>query len=227
MPALLPRSALNIFKNNLWLSVSLVLVSCIVYYPTFNNQFQNFWDDQWVAINHYTKDGLTRKNLWAILSEFYHGQYAPVNQLYYTLLHALFGYNAMAFHGMCLLIHILNVLLVFSLIKKLLSLNKGFDELSVQRIAYFTAVLFAIHPFLVEAVAWIAASKIILYALFYLIALHCYLKYTVALKLKYYLLTLLFFIISFGAKEQAVTLPVCFILIDYALNRNLKTRSYG
>lgn len=214
--------ALKIIKDKIWTALSLVLICLLVYYPTFNNQFQNFWDDQWVVINHYTNDGFTRKNLWAILSEFYHGQYAPVNQLYYTLLHTLFGYNAMAFHGTCLLIHILNVLLVFSLIKKLLLLNKGFDELSVQRIAYFTAILFAVHPFLVEAVAWVSASKILLYALFYLIALHFYLSYTVGLKLKYYFLTLLFFIISFGAKEQAVTLPVCFVLIDYALNRNFK-----
>ncbi|MGF7082724.1 hypothetical protein [Mucilaginibacter sp. UYCu711] len=222
MPAFFNRLKLNPLKNNIWLSVSLLLVCFLVYFPTFNNQFQNFWDDQWVVINHYTNDGFTRKNLWAILSEFYHGQYAPVNQLYYTSLHTIFGYNAMAFHGACLVIHILNVLLVFDFVKKLLRLNKGFNEGSVVRIAYFTAILFAIHPFLVEAVAWISASKILLYAFFYLIALHFYLSYTVNLKLKYYFLTLLFFIIAFGAKEQAVTLPVCFILIDYALNRDFK-----
>lgn len=222
MPVFFNRAALNPLKNNIWLSVSLILVCFLVYFPTFNNQFQSFWDDQWVVVNHYTNDGFTRKNLWAILSEFYHGQYAPVNQLFYTSLHTLFGYNAMLFHGACLFIHMLNVLLVFSFVKRLLRLNKGFGEGSMQRIAYFTAILFAIHPFLVEAVAWISASKILLYTLFYLIALHFYLHYTAALKLKYYFLTLLFFIISFGAKEQAVTLPVCFLLIDYALNRDFK-----
>ena len=53
----------------------------------------------------------------------------------------------------------------------------------MQRIAFLTALLVGIHPFLVEAVAWIAASKILLYACFYLIALHCYLERAEALYL--------------------------------------------
>jgi len=209
-------------KSNVFSLAVLTLACVIVYFPTFYNQFQNFWDDQWVVVNHYTEDGFTLVNLQKLFTEFYHGQYAPVNQLFYTLLYKLFGYNPIWFHGLCLLVHVFNVWLVFSFIRRLLILNKSFEAASVQRIAFFTALLFAVHPFLVEAVAWISASKVILYAFFYLIALHCYLSYTVALKLRYYLLALLFFVISFGAKEQAVTLPVCFILIDHALKRNLK-----
>jgi hypothetical protein len=209
-------------KSNVFSLAVLTLTCVIVYFPTFYNQFQNLWDDQWVVVNHYTEDGFTLVNLQKIFTEFYHGQYAPVNQLFYTLLYKLFGYNPVWFHGLCLLVHVFNIWLVFSFIRKLLILNKSFEPASVQRIAFFTALLFAIHPFLVEAVAWISASKVILYVFFYLIALHCYLNYTDALKLRYYLLALLFFVISFGAKEQAVTLPVCFILIDHTLKRNLK-----
>ena len=130
-------------------------------------------------------------------------------------------YNPFMFHSAGLLIHIINVLLVYFLIKKLLYRTRRFEDVSMQRIAFLTALLVGIHPFLVEAVAWIAASKILLYACFYLIALHCYLNYTASFKIKYYLLTLLFFIIPFGGKEQAVTLPVCLLLVDYALSRDL------
>ena len=64
----------------------LATLCILIYSPVFSHEFQNKWDDQWVAINHYTEGGLNLHNLWIIVSEFYHGQYAPVNQLYYTLL---------------------------------------------------------------------------------------------------------------------------------------------
>ena len=39
----------------------------------------------------------------------------------------------------------------------------------------------------------------------------------------FYLLTILFFIISFGGKEQAVVLPLCLLLVDHALKRDLRS----
>lgn len=39
---------------------------------------------------------------------------------------------------------------------------------------------------------------------------------------KYYVWTLFFFLLSFGAKEQAVTLPVCLLLVDYTLKRDFR-----
>ncbi|MES2807079.1 MAG: hypothetical protein V4619_00540 [Bacteroidota bacterium] len=209
-------------KDHRYSYITLVVLCLFAYFPTFNNQFQNFWDDQWVVINTYTTDGFALANVKRILSEYYHGQYAPVNQLFYTLLFKLFGYNPFWFHAACLGIHVLNASLIFSFIKRLLLLSNEFAESSIWRLAFFTSLLFAIHPFLVEAVAWVSASKILLYALFYLIALHYYLRYTISLKLRYYLLALFFYIVSFGAKEQAVTFPVFVILIDYVSKRNLK-----
>jgi hypothetical protein len=37
-------------------------------------------------------------------------------------------------------------------------------------------------------------------------------------------LTLSLFVISFGAKEQAVTLPFCLLLLDFAYNRRLNDK---
>jgi hypothetical protein len=80
----------------------------------------------------------------------------------------------------------------------------------------------AVHPLLVESVSWMAASKCILFTLFYLMALHTYLNYLITKKPGYYGLTVLFFVISFGAKEQAVTMPLCLILFDFVMKRDLK-----
>lgn len=202
----------------------LISISLLVYFPVLSHKFQMRWDDQWVVVNAYTEDGLTRSNLWAILTEFYNGQYAPANQLSYTLLYSAFGYNPFWFHFLGVIIHISNVILVYLFIKKLLNLSKGFKTESVTRIAFLTAIIMAVHPFLVESVAWLSASKILIYSFFYLIAIHIYLNYLVSKKIGYYLLVVLFFILSFAGKEQAVTLPVCLLLIDYAVKRDFRSK---
>ncbi|MFD2146940.1 hypothetical protein [Mucilaginibacter antarcticus] len=215
-----------LLQNNLslLLNTALLVAILLVYLPVLSNQFQLEWDDQVIVINDYTSGGLGLSNLWGILTEFYEGQYAPVNQLSYTLLYSAFGYNPACFHAFGVLIHSLNVLLVFSLIKQILKASNKFDDNQRYIIAFTTALLMAIHPFLVESVAWVSASKILLYALFYLLGLHYYLLYIKSKKISHYLMTVVMFIISFGAKEQAVILPVCLLLIDIVFNRDMKTK---
>ena len=81
--------------------------------------------------------------------------------------------------------------------------------------AFISALLFAIHPLQVESVAWISASKILLYTYFYLLGLLCYLRFIETNKQKYYWLTILMFVFSFGGKEQAITFPLALIFIDW------------
>lgn len=202
----------------------LATVCLLVYWPVFFHEFQWLWDDHWVAMNEYTEDGLSPANLWRVLSEYYHGQYAPVNESYYILLYAMFGYDPFWFHTGSLLIHIANVLLLYFFISRLLEQSADFTFASVRRIAFTTALLLALHPFLVEAVAWVSASKIILYVFFYLVSLQCYLSYISSGKKQFYWCAVLFFIVSFGAKEQAVVMPCCLLLIDRVLKRDLGSR---
>ncbi|MBS0030703.1 hypothetical protein ACTJJ0_26710 [Chitinophaga sp. 22321] len=204
--------------------ITLVSLTLLVYFPVLSHQFQTHWDDQWVVINPYTENGLNAQNLWAILTEFYKGQYAPLNQLSYTLLYSAFGYNPFWFHLTGVMLHLCNVLLVYFFIRKILIQSENFKPVSITRISFFTATVMAVHPLLVESVAWISASKILVYSCWYLVGLHCYLKYLSTSKIKYYLFSIFFFILSFGGKEQAVTFPVCLLLVDYAVNRHLKNK---
>ncbi len=219
-------------KNNLPISntsktyyhvICLIAACILVYWPVFSHNFQFAWDDQWVVMNDYTEGGFYKENIAAILTEFYHGQYAPVNEFFYLVLYNLFGYSAFWFHSASLIIHISNVLLLYFLLKKLLRRSAQFEAASISRIAFIASLLMAIHPFLVEPVSWMAASKCILFAFFYLLALHFYLNYITSKNLWYYGLTFVFFIISFGAKEQAVTMPVCLLLFDFILKRDMQS----
>lgn len=201
----------------------LTAVAMLIYWPALMNQFQYYWDDHWVVMNQYTEQGITLRNLWGVLTEFYHGQYAPVNELSYMLLYAAFGYNPFWFHLTGVLVHLANIWLLFYFMDRL-QVIAGVAPLKARRIAFITALLLAIHPFIVESVAWVSASKIILYVLFYLIALNLYLSYLSRPSRGKYWQVLLCFILSFGAKEQAVVFPVCLLLVDYVTGRSLKDK---
>jgi len=200
-----------------------VAVTILVYWPVFTSQFQFSWDDQWVVLNDYTESGFNAENIGVILTSFYHGQYAPINECFYLIIYTFFGYSSFWFHTASLLIHIGNIILVYFLFKKLLSFNTQFGITSVRQISFIVTLFVAIHPFMVEAVSWIAASKCILFTFFYLLALHAYFNYIIRKNYWQYGCTILFFIISFGAKEQAITMPLCLLLFDFILKRNFKS----
>ena len=202
----------------------LSLAAALVYFPILGNGFLYFWDDQWVVMNRYTEGGFNLWNLWAILSEFYHGQYAPLNELLYLSLYTPFGYNPFFFHLASLLLHVANTILVFLCISKLLDCQSRITLPDIKLIAFITALIFTVHPFNVESVAWMSASKILVYAFFYLLATYCFLLYLQKSKIQYLLLTALLFICSFGGKEQAVTFPVWMLLIYWWKGYDLKNK---
>lgn len=211
-------------KIELWMLCLLILACFAAYYPAFSNDFIYLWDDQWQVMTETTENGITLDNLQVIFLQPFHNQYFPINQLLYTIVYALSGneYSPFAFHLFCILLHVLNTLLVFFLLKRMLQLSGRMDILRIPRVSFLTALLFAIHPLNVESVAWISASKILVYALFYLLALYTYIIYVEKRQIRYYLYTLLLLILSFGGKEQAVILPVCLFVIDWLLKRNFK-----
>ncbi|WP_089804182.1 hypothetical protein [Chitinophaga sp. YR627] len=213
---------MKLIRTYVW--CALPILCLLVYYNICFHEFQTLWDDHWVVLNRYTRSGVNFVNIGRILTQYFHGQYAPVNELSYLVLYSVFGRSPGWFHLFGLLVHTANVLLTFLFIKRLLLLSRNFQQDAAMRIAFITATLVAVHPFLVESVAWVSASKIINYVLFYLLSLLFYLKFISTGKSKFLVWTGVFFIISFGAKEQAVTMPLCLVLLDYVLGRDLKDR---
>ena len=208
-------------RVNAFSIVLLLTVPLFIYWRVIFHDFQREWDDQWQVINNYTERGWTWANLADIFFSFFWGQYSPVNQLYYTSLYSLAAYNPLSFHLGSIIIHTVNVLLVYLVINKLLKDSPRFEVRSTHLIAFMTSLLFAVHPLMVEAVAWISASKVILCTFFYLASVLFYLKYATTSKSSWFLLSIFCFLLSFGVKEQALTLSFCLLLLDYALKRNL------
>jgi hypothetical protein len=214
---------MKINRKYCFLSVLLVVLPILVYFPTFQNDFLFYWDDQWQVTNRFSSGDFTFENLYLIFSQSNGGQYSPINQLMYTALYTFFGYNPVAFHAASLIVHIINTLLVYSLLIGVFDKTEEMLKINIRIIAFMSALLFAIHPVNVESVAWVSASKIPVYTLFYLAGLNAYLKYIENERIKWFIFTIFCFIISFGCKEQTVTFPVSLLLIDWFLGRKLRS----
>ncbi len=187
-----------------------------VYFPTVFNDFVNLDDPNYIAENPLVKS-LAFDNIKTIFTTPFLGNYQPVTILFYAFEYKVFNLNPHAYHLVNLLLHLVNVILVFLII----------DKISKKSIlAFITALLFAIHPMHVESVAWIAELKDVLYAFFSLSAILLYLHYLKNKSHKgIYVLALLLFALSILAKAQAVILPMVLLLFDYFMNGKINKKS--
>jgi len=203
-------------RNIIFLSLSLILIfTAIIFSNSVNNKFLTNWDDQDYVINNNDIKDLSKQNIKKIFTNFYEANYQPVTMLSYGIEYKFFNLNPKPFHTTNLILHLLNIILVFQLIY-LITRKTG--------VSVIAALFFAIHPMHVESVAWISERKDVLYSLFYLGALITYIYYIKNKKNKYLIYSLLLFIFSLLSKSMAVTMPVVLILFDYYYKRKFERK---
>ena len=203
-------------KIKIWGILTIIILTLVIYMRSVNNDFINWDDDKLV----YQNDDIKKADfhhIKKIFSTFYVQMYQPISTLSYTVEYRFFGSNPKIYHLDNILLHILNTILVLLLILRLSGNNM---------ISWLTAILFAIHPMHVESVAWIAERKDLIYTCFYLISLLFYIIYLEkGYKIRYLILSLVFFVFSLVSKSAAVTLPLVLILLDVYKDRKLTIRN--
>jgi tetratricopeptide (TPR) repeat protein len=182
--------------------VLLVAATLAVYWEVPRQDFV-YWDDD---INVYANPHLRQVSFQSILyfwQNAYEGLYSPLSYTVWSLLASmaqlsvpreaadgsLIYLNPAVFHTFNLGLHVVNVLLVFALLRLLidrralakspqLPAGGNLDTASTLRdlSAGAGAALFALHPLQVEAVAWITELRGLLCAFFSLLALWQYLQ---------------------------------------------------
>jgi tetratricopeptide (TPR) repeat protein len=196
-------------KQATYLLVGILLISIFIFSNTFQNQFVE-WDDwAYITENELLRD-LSPKGIKAIFSTFYAGNYHPLTALSNAIDYHIFGLNPFGYHIGNLFFHLLNIALVFLLIKHL---AKRVET------AVICALFFAIHPMHVESVTWLSARKDVLYSFFFLLAIIQYIIYLYNYKNKYLYWALLLFLFSILSKPAAVVLPLLLLLVDYYAGR--------
>jgi len=200
---------------------SLTLLTVFVYWNSLGNDF--VFDDQVLTENpnllkiHTLSDAAGVGLGWRPLLFFTYGL-----NYYWS------GLNPYSYHAVNLLLHIINVVLVYFIIREVVRVLDE-NERDLAWSAFAGAAIFSVHPLLSSAVSYIAGRSSVLCAVFYFLAVLFFLKLLDAgMKRRLYLsavyaaLTLASGLLAWQSKQEAMTLPV--FLAALLL---LKTRKRG
>ncbi|MBM4117531.1 tetratricopeptide repeat protein [bacterium] len=194
-------------KPSLFVPILLVLAVLTAYGQTLGFDFVNFDDPDYVTENPLVARGLSGEGLrWAFTT--HHAQnYHPLTWASLMLDAQLFGVkSARGFHLTNLLLHALNALLLFWLLRALTG--------ALWKSALVAGFL-ALHPLHVESVAWIAERKDVLSQAFALGATLAWLRWARSGRPRDYALALALLALGLLAKQMLVTLPLLWLLLDF------------
>ncbi len=190
----------------------ITVVTFFVYSGSFDNDFVN-WDDQVYVEEQPLVLNKEYSRLWKTpVSLNYHP--ITMTSLALQVPDDVKKLKPAPFIKLNVWLHIINCVLVFVFIL-MISRHQWL-------VAFFTAMIFALHPMHVESVVWISERKDVLYTLFLLISCMLYWKYLDKFSLKWLLLAGLFFLLSVLSKAMAVIIPVIWLLLDIFKERSLK-----
>jgi tetratricopeptide (TPR) repeat protein len=190
------------------IAIVLAAAALVVYGQTLGRSFVflNVDDPEYVTINRHVQQGLTPDGLRWALTTFEAYNWHPLTWLSLQLDYQLYGLSARGFHFTNVLLHALNTVLLFWLLRRM----TGAVWCSAA-----VAAFFALHPTHVESVAWVAERKDVLSALFWLLTIAAYVWYAERPGWRRYPLVLLTFALALMAKPMVVTLPCVLLLLDY------------
>ncbi|TMA47342.1 MAG: tetratricopeptide repeat protein [Deltaproteobacteria bacterium] len=201
----------------------LVLVVFTCFLPTLGNDFVA-WDDDLNFTENPNYRGLSWSNLRWMLTTVHGGHYQPLSWMTLGLDYVVWGMSPTGYHLTNLLLHAANAvafyLVVAALLRRLSPSGSGMPAA-----AAVGALLFAIHPLRVEAVAWASERRDVLSGFFYLIAVLAYLRMQNGARGRWLAVSLGSFVLSLLSEAWGITLPVVLLALDlYPLRRGLRAR---
>ena len=206
-----PPSAPKPLAANLGAACVLFVVTLFIYWPVHSYEFITLDDGRFVVFNPHVNTGLTAANVkWAFTSAEI-DYWRPLSWLSHQLDVEIFGLNAGRHHLTSVLIHAVNVVLVFALVMMLFGHRV---------LAFFVAALFGWHPIHVESVAWIAERKDVLCGLFWITTLMLYVRYAQTDRTRLLIFAGAAYVGGVMCKPMIITLPFQLLLLDiWPLNR--------
>lgn len=206
--------------------VVIAAVTFAAFLPVLNDGFVD-WDDDKNFLNNPHFRGLGMEQLHWMWTTFLLGHYIPLSWMTLGLDHQLWGMNPTGYHLTNLLLHAANAIVVFALLRLLLSLAQPDtaerEPGSVVMAAGIGALIFAVHPLRVESVAWITERRDVLSGLFLFMSVFEYVRSRGAparRERRGYLISLVLFVCALLSKATSMTLPAVLLVINaYPLRR--------
>lgn len=140
----------------------LFTLTLLLYAPALGHEFTNYDDDVCITANPALREGLTAESFRWALTATQGGHWGPLTWMSLALDVSLFGFDARGFLAENAVLHALDCVLVYFLLRRLLGASA---------LPLLLAAIFAWHPMRVESVAWAIERKDVLCAFFYLLLL--------------------------------------------------------
>jgi tetratricopeptide (TPR) repeat protein len=194
----------------------------IAYFQVFRAGF--IWDDE----SHLTRNPcvvgpLGLREIWTTTQAVYY----PLVLTTFWALHKVFGLNPLPYHLLNVLLHTVSAIILWRLL-----------QLLRVRGAWLGAALWALHPVMVQSVAWVTELKNTQSCLFYLLSIFLFLKWEERegsvsrlppqwigdRRFLSFALSLLLFVLATLSKPSVVMLPVVLALCIWWMRRRIRWR---
>ena len=195
-----------------------ILITGGLFAPIVGFGFNLATDDVlFVLQNPFVKDTSFKGFLAVVTSPGHiYGEIQPIPYLSLWIDHAFFGMRAWGYYVVQILLHLVNVVLVFLVIRSVSG-----NEL----IGLVTAMIFAIHPLQVDTVAMVNQRKTLLAGLFLLCSISAYLRWNESGSKPAYAYSMILFVLAMLSKSSAVVLPLLIILTNLLKPERLNVRA--
>ena len=211
----------NRARDSVLASLFLVGITWLVFGQTLNHDFINYDDRTYVYGNPNVTSGITWSGVAWAFTHPHARNWHPLTTLSHMMDCQLFDLRAGGHHFTNVCLHTVSVLLLFFLLREM---TGSPSRTSTFWRSLFVASIFAIHPLRVESVAWIAERKDLLSAVFFMLTLGAYSRYTRQPSVSRYVAMSILFVLGLMCKPMLVTVPFVLLLLDYwPLNRSQKS----
>ncbi|HUN81994.1 MAG TPA: tetratricopeptide repeat protein [Phycisphaerae bacterium] len=197
----------------------LILVSVVAFLPALRGEFLN-WDDDRNFVENETFRGVGLEQLRWAWSTYHLGVWQPLAWILLGVEYGLFGLRPAGYHAFSIGIHACNAVLVYMIARRVLTRCRAGPARNVEIAASAAALLFAVHPLRVEAVAWISCQPYLPAIACYLLAVWVYLRARWERPAGTLIVAFGLYLAAIGFKAVAVSLPAILLLLDwYPLGR--------
>lgn len=197
------KEKINLFCNKFaniktWM---VALIFTVVGFALYANILRApfIWDDQLLIVNNPLIQD------WKYFPQYFtqylfsgsgvSGDYwRPLQTINFSLIHGFFGLNPLFYHLANILWHITAAILAYVVLIKIFKHKQA---------AFFTSLVFLVHPLQTEAVTYISGIADSMMAILFLLSFLFFLKYEETSKKTALFSSILFFALSFLAKERA------------------------
>jgi Tfp pilus assembly protein PilF len=144
------------------------------------------------------------------------GGFRPVAYISFAFNYYFTGEDTTSYHVVNIIIHALNAFLIYLVILSLFDYDTA-EEGKRDRLAlsaFFTALFWLVTPFNSQAVIYIVQRMTLMMTLFFLLAFLFYIKGRKKKNTKYFILSGIFFVLSFLSKQNALVFPAVIVLYE-------------